>query len=546
MEYREVCTVGDLLVRGATHHPDRDVLVMPGERRTYAQLLDGAVAAARWLSGLGIRRGDRVGILMPNSLEYVETWFGIVLLGAVVVPVNGRFRSVELRHVIPHAGVRLLVVADEPGVVSYADRLLEAFPGIAEHVGAAPDAPLGVTDAPDLDHVVRLDGARAPGMLGAAELAAVGVSVPAEVVEQAAARVCLRDVATIFYTSGTTALPKGCALTHEAMTRQGQDTADRLDMREGDVVLSPLPMFHTGHTQAFYAVLSRTGTYVTMRAFEPDAGLALLREEGVTLMFTAFPAITDGLAYHPDAGPSDFARVRTVFTIAQPSQLEELEERLQGPRLVTGFGMTEFAGSLAISDPRDPLELRTVPGRPLRGARLEIRDIETDRALPHGAEGQIVARSPTRFHAYHADPTTTANALDEDGWFRTGDLGVIDEHGLLRFRDRIKDMLKVGGENVAALEIESYLMTHPDIVMAAVVGVADERYGEVPAAFVEVARGARLTEEDVVAHCRDRIASFKVPRHVRFVTEWPMSATKIRKVELRDRIAAEVGASTRA
>jgi fatty-acyl-CoA synthase len=533
VEYRAACTVGDLLVRGATRHPDRDVVVLPGERRTYAQLLDRAVGVARWLHGLGVRRGDRVGILMPNSLDYVETWFGIVLLGAVVVPINGRFRSVELRHVVPHSGIRALVVADEPGVVSYVDRLVQAFPALADQGAVAPGSRVSIPAAPNLRHVVDLAADPGPGMLGPADVAAILQEVPREVVHQAAARVCLRDEATVFYTSGTTALPKGCVLTHEAMSRQGQDTAARLDMWVGDVVLSPLPMFHTGHTQFFYAVLDRVGTYVTMRAFDADAGLALLRDEGVTVMVTAFPAITDGLAYHPDATAGDFSRVRTLFTIAQPSQLRELEDRLQGPRLVTGFGMTEFAGSLAISNPHDPQDERVVPGRPLRGAQVEIRDVATGQPVPPGVEGQIVALAPTRFEAYHDNPEATRDALGDDGWYRTGDMGVIDERGLLQFRDRIKDMLKVGGENVAALEIESHLMTHPDVVMAAVVGVPDDRFGEVPVAFVEVAPGAALSEDDVVAHCRGQIASFKVPRQVRFVDEWPMSATKIRKVELR-------------
>ncbi|WP_370324144.1 class I adenylate-forming enzyme family protein [Euzebya sp.] len=538
MEHRLVCTGGDLLIRGAAADPDRAAVVMPGERRSYAELLAAAVDAARSLHGLGVRRGDRVGILMPNSLTYLESWFGAMLLGAVVVPVNSRFRTRELRHVMPDAEVTVLLVADEPGVVSFVDRITTAFPDLADQAGAAGGAPLELPDAPDLAHVVDFSSTGAPGVIDVGRWVDARADVAPDVVELAASRVTVRDPATIFYTSGTTSLPKGCILTHEAMVRQGQDTAERMDLRVGDVMFSPLPMFHSACSQPLFAMQWVVGTYCTMPTFDAAAGLQLIRDEGTTVMYTAFPPITDGLVDHPDYDPEPFRRVRSIFTVAPPTQLRQLEAKLPGTKVVTAFGMTEVAGSIAMSDPRDPLELRIAPGKPLRGAEVEIRDIVDDTPVPDGVEGQIVGRGPTLFSGYQGSPDLTAAVLDADGWYHTGDLGVIDENGLLHFRGRLKDMLKIGGENVASIEIESHIISHPEVNMAAVVGIPDARLGEVAVAYVEPVRGASLTPEDVIEWCRGEIASFKVPRHVELITEWPMSATKIRKVDLRERAAA--------
>lgn len=535
MEYREVCTGGDLIIRGATLDPDRTAIVFPDDRRTYQQLLDGSVAAARSLHGLGVRAGDRVGVLMPNSLDYLEVWFGTLLLGAVLVPINSRFRSRELRHVVPDADIAVLAVADEEGVIAFTERVTHAFPALAEQTGAADGAPLSLTEAPALRHVVDLSSTGATGFLPAKRFEAAGADVTEAVVEHEAARVALRDPATIFYTSGTTSLPKGCVLSHEAMVRQGQETAVRMDVRRGDVMFSPLPMFHSACSQPLFAMLWSVGTYCNMQAFDAAVGLRMIAEEQATVLYTAFPPITDGLVDHPDFDPEPFRRVRSVFTVAPPTQLRELEGKLPGTKVVTAFGMTEVAGSIAMADPHDPFELRMRPGRPLRGAEVEVRTIGDNRPAPAGVEGEIVCRGTTLFSHYHGLEDKTAEVMDDEGWFHTGDLGVITVDGLLEFRGRLKDMLKIGGENVAAIEIESHLIAHPDVQMAAVVGLPDDRLGEVAVAYLEIRPGSGLTEQDIIDWCLDEIASFKIPRHVAFIEEWPMSATKIRKVDLRDR-----------
>lgn len=542
--YRELTTVGDLIVRGSVRAPDRDALVVSDERLTYAGLEARTRHLARALLGLGIQRGDRVALLMPNSLAFLEMEFACLRIGAVAVPVNARFRSVELRHVVPDAGARLLVTSDlVEDAVSYADRIVEAFPDVPTCGGGdAVDRPLDVAGAPALRHVLMMGATERPGFLGRAAFEALADGVPPDDVDRAGARVALADQAVIFYTSGTTALPKGCALSHEAITRQGLETARRQGYRDGDVLFSPLPMFHTGCTQAMIAVLQVDGTYLSQTRVDGVAGLRTIVDEGATLLFTAFPAITEGLLAAPDYRPELFRDVRVLFHIGTPDQLRGLQARVpESTRVVTGFGMTEFAGSVCIGDPEDPLDDRVHPGRPIEGAEFRVVDLATGQPAAPDVDGELLARGPTVFAGYHGRPDLTEAAFDAEGWFRTGDLAMMDAQGLLRFRGRLKDMLKIGGENVGAIEIESYLESHPDVLLASVVGVPDERLGEVAAAFVQLHPGATLSEQDVVAYCEGAIASFKVPRHVRFVTEWPMSATKILKDPLRTRMLDELG-----
>ena len=542
--YRELTTLGDLVVRAADRVPERTALVVSDERATYRELEARTRELARSLLGIGVTRGERVAVLLPNSLLFLELLFACARIGAVVVPINARFRSVELRHVIPDVGARLLITSDlVEDAVSFADRIVEAFPSIPAGDGSL-GRPLAMDAAPGLQHVVLLGSTRRPGFLSQEAFGAAGRGIDPGRVDTEGDRVSLRDPAIIFYTSGTTALPKGCTLSHESVTRQGLDTARRQGYRDGDVLLSPLPMFHTGCTQALIAVLQVHGTYLSMTRVDGVAGMRMIVEERATLLFTAFPAITEGVLAAPEYTPEALRDVRVLFHIGTPDQLRGLQRRVpEGTKVITGFGMTEFAGSVCVGDPADPLEQRVHPGRPLAGSEFLVRDLATGEPAAAGVDGELFARGPTIFSGYHGRPDLTDAAFDAEGWYRTGDLGMLDEDGLLRFRGRLKDMLKIGGENVGAIEIESHLESHPDILLASVVGVPDDRLGEVAVAFVELRDGATLTEADVIAHCDGDIASFKVPRHVRFVTEWPMSATKIAKDPLRVRILEELGAA---
>ncbi len=259
-------------------------------------------------------------------------------------------------------------------------------------------------------------------------------------------------------------------------------------------------------------------------------------------MFPAFPTITMQLLDHPTYTPDSFASVRVAINVGPPEELRAMQERMPHTTQITVFGMTETGGSAAMCERDDSLAHRTeTSGFALPGNEIQIRDPDSGAQLPAGEPGEIVVRGRGVFSGYHNAPEKTAASFYEGGWFRTGDLGVMDGDGRVSFRGRLKDMLKVGGENVAAVEVEGFLATHPAVNLAQVVGVPDGKYGEVPAAFIELAPGASATEGEIIDYCQGEIATFKIPRHVRFLDQWPMGATKILKYELRERICSELG-----
>lgn len=545
--YLELCTVGDLVVRGRAHRPEQDAVVFPEARRTYRELEQRATTVARSLHGMGLAPGDRVGVFMPNRPEFLEILFGALFLGAVVVPVNARFRHRELRHVIGDAEMRVLFVGDAPGdPTRRADVVSEAL-GPVDRAGtfaAGEVARLHADAAPRLEAVVTLDPAEAPGFLSDQAFSRLARDATGEAVHARRRRVAVRDVALMFYTSGTTSMPKGCLLSHEALVRTGICTRERLGYRDGDRVFAPCPMFHTASTQPMIAAMHALGTMVTMGHFEPEGALALVENEGVTAMFPAFPALTEGMLGSPHYRTESFRRVRTVFTVAPTPALRSMQHRMPHTRLVNAYGMTEFGGSVVMVSPEDEDDVRLgTQGPPFPGIEIGIRD-ESNADLGTGRRGEIVVRGPSMFAEYHRDPAKTAECIDADGWFHTGDLGALGEDGRLRFQGRLKDMLKIGGENVAAIEIASCLQELAQVSEAHVVGIADAKYGEVPAAFIALHPGATLTEQDAIEHCVAQLARFKVPRYVRFVTEWPMSSTKVQTARLREQLETELRAGS--
>jgi fatty-acyl-CoA synthase len=527
-DWVEVGPIGDVLVRAAVRWPHKEAIVFPGERRAYGEMLAAAERCACSLLGLGVEPGDRVGILMPNCFDFLELQLACALLGVSVVPVNVRFRALELGYVL-----------EDSGMVAIATNDL-----IADHVDLASllsEAAAG--RPPTLRHMITLGESSPVGFVDRATFVAAGGGVPVSAVHRARRRVRLRDEAMLMYTSGTTTNPKGCVLTHEALVRTGAAAAERWELAHDERFWNPLPMFHMGQVFPLLAHMSVGATLVTCTHFDASDALRQLEAERITFAYPTFPAITQDLIRHPDFERTDLRTIRLVNDTGPPETMREVQERFAPAPVVTLFGMTETCGGVSWSGPADPYEQRmTTGGLPLRGVDVRVVDPETGEELPIGERGEITLRSPGLFERYHNDPEKTAHAM-RGGWFHTGDLGRVDEDGRLTFLGRLKDMLKVGGENVAALEIEAYLATHPAVKIVQVVGIPDARLQEVPAAFVELADGVEASEEDLIEFCRGRIARFKVPRYVRFVTDWPMSASKVQKFRLREELVEELEAA---
>jgi acyl-CoA synthetase (AMP-forming)/AMP-acid ligase II len=540
----QVTTLGDLLLTAADRYPNSPALIFPDRRMSYAQLAERALARARSLQALGVKPHDHVGLLLPTSFEFAEFLFAIALCGAVAVPLNARYKHNELAYVIENGDLVAVVTTDRiADHVNFVERLNLALPGLAQ---VTDPRRLSLPAAPRLRNLILLGETPTPGFLTQREFDALASESPEDRVHESRLCVRLRDVAIMLYTSGTTANPKGCLLTHEAMVRNSIALGrHRYALEQEDVFWSPLPMFHIAAILPLCAIFDVGGAYATMMYFDAGVALRMLESEKVTATYPCFVTIMSDLIYHPSFAQTDLSRITLMnsnFAVQPPGIAAAMLKSLPQATYVGTFGMTETAGTVTTSRLDDPLEQRLKRlGKPLPGVEVRIVDMETGEDAPPGGRGEVLVRGYSVLEGYYKDPEKTAKALDTDGWYHTGDIGSLDEAGTMMFHGRLKDMLKVGGENVAAAEIEGCLQRHPAVKLAQVVGIPDQRLMEVAAAFIERKPDASVSEQELVDFCRREIAGFKVPRHVRFVAEWPMSSSKIQKFRLREQLVRELG-----
>ncbi|MBY8860385.1 acyl--CoA ligase [Nocardia sp. CA2R105] len=538
-DWCEVAPLGDLLVRGAHRHPERDVLVLPHARYTYAELLERSLRVARGLIACGVEQGDHVALLAPNGIEFVEGFFGAALIGCVVVPISARHKAHELGYIIENADcAALLTVSGADDYVDFADVLCRALPTLAE----AGSGELDLAEAPRLRQAILLRGDGKPGFISRTRFDTAAASISDDVVHRLRRRIRIRDIAAIMYTSGTTANPRGCMMTHEAMTRGPVERAtSRLVADRGHISWAGGPLFHIAALAPLIGAIGAGGTYLTDIYFDAGRAIDLMAAEHVTVAWPWFPAPMQSILAHPDFDAGRLDSLRYLFLIGPRVLITQVQNLFPDAELVAACGMTETAGIYALSEPDETFEDRSgAQGKPAPGMQIRIVDPETGTEQPVGVPGEILIRGYCVTDGYYKDPVKTAEAFDSDGWLRTGDLYSRTDSGCLVFHGRLKDMLKVGGENVAAIEVESFLCEHPAVLTAAIVGRPDDRLDEVPVAFVETRSGATLTEKELIAFCEGKISRYKIPRAVFFVEpgNWPMSATKINKRELRARLTA--------
>lgn len=516
-----------------------DAVVFPHERITYPELAELSNRYAKALIGLGIQRYDKVGILIPSGVDFFALLFAIFKAGAIAVPVNGRFKERELRHVLTKSDMKVLFTSsDTREFTDYAALLLSAIPALADF---AHDC--GTTDVlGQVEHVICISGDAPHGFLTRDEFEGKAVPVSDADLLRRRMGVRIRDTAILMFTSGTTAYPKAAMLSHEALSRGGLAYAhSRLALTSSDRVWTAMPLYHIGGIGYGFGAFCVGAAYCHCGFFNPEVSLRQLADEKCTVALPSFETIWLSIINQPAFSEIDLSSLRLIFMVGVPEQLQRLQMRIPHAVQIGGFGSTESSAFLCMNLPTDPLEARMKTcGHPLPGMEVRIVDPDSGAELGPDQRGEIQYRGPKLFDGYYKEPELTRQAIDEHGWFHSGDLGELDKDGRLLFKGRLKDMLKVGGENVAAVEIEDFLIAHPAILIVQVVSAPDSRYDEVPTAFVQLKEGAACSEEEVINFCLGRIATFKVPRYVRFVTEWPMSGTKIQKFVLREWIADEL------
>jgi len=497
-------------------HGHREAVVDGDLRLSYERFFDRCDRWASALAGMGVARGDRVATIAPNTHAQLESFYAVPQLGAVLVPINYRLAAAEFAYIVNHSGATVVCVDSD---------YLDAVDGVRDQM-------------PQVRHFVAFDGARDGWVDYPAGVATASPGFERPEIGE-------RDLLTINYTSGTTARPKGVMITHRNAAINTIGALLHLPIEVGERYLWTLPMFHANGWTYTWAVTAAAGVHVCLRKIEPAAVFRLIREERVSWLCAA-PTVLISLANAPAEDRGEVPAGVHVVTAGAPPAAATIE-RLEGEfdwEVTQVYGLTETAPFITICAPLPEHEALTPADRAVVKARQgvelltsgELRVVdEVGSEVPADGQtmGEIVVRGNVVMAGYYRDPDATKQVMG-DGWFHSGDVAVVHPDGYVEIRDRIKDVIISGGENISSVEVEGVLLRHPAVAEAAIVGLADERWGEAPYAFVVLRDGEQASEEEIIAFARDRLAHFKAPRGVSFVAELPKTATgKIQKFVLR-------------
>ncbi|MFC9278148.1 FadD3 family acyl-CoA ligase [Streptomyces collinus] len=523
-------TIPGLVRWSAGRYADTEAVVEGRTRITYADLGARVERAAAATLASGVRTGDRVAVWAPNCLDWIVAALGAVSAGAVLVPLNTRFKGAEAVDVLRRSGARLLFVTGTFLGTSYVASLRRA-------AGATGGDGRPLPGLPALEHVVVLSDDAPRSFLTWKDFLAAGEGTGADEVRARAAGLTGDSLSDIVFTSGTTGRPKGVMTTHRQTLRAYEIWAALAGLRAGDRYLIVNPFFHTfGYKAGVIACLMRGATMIPQPVFDVDTALANIAAERVSVL-PGPPTLHQSLLDHPARDAHDLSALRLVVTGAAVVPLR-LVERLRGElgvdTVLTAYGLSEASGIVTMCRRGDdPSVIAATSGRAIPGTEVKVVDAG-GAPVPPGSPGEVLVRGFNVMRGYFEDPAATREAVSPDGWLRTGDVGVLDTAGNLRITDRLKDMFIVGGFNAYPAEIEQLLGAHPEVAEVAVVGVPDARLGEVGAAYVVRRPGAVLTADDLIAWSRREMANYKVPRTVRFVRALPRNASgKVVKGELR-------------
>ncbi|MER5831911.1 FadD3 family acyl-CoA ligase [Streptomyces sp. NPDC002130] len=525
-------SVPDLVRTATERYADTEAVVEGRTRVTYAELGARVERAAAACLATGVEPGDRVAVWAPNSLDWIVGALGAVSAGAVLVPLNTRFKGTEAADVLRRSGARLLFVTGTFLGTSYVASLRRAA-GDGPGTGPLPGLPA-------LKHAVVLSGDAPADFLTWKDFLAAGEGVGTADVRERSAAVQGSWPSDIIFTSGTTGRPKGAVITHGQTLRAYDIWGDLAGLTRGDRYLIVNPFFHTfGYKAGVIACLMRGATMIPQPVFNVTTVLANIAAERVSVL-PGPPTLLQSLLDHPARDAHDLTALRLVVTGAAvvPLRLvERLRTELGVDTVLTAYGLSEASGVVTMCRRGDdPTVIASTSGRAIPGTRLRVVDPE-GRPLAPGLPGEVLVRGFHVMTGYYEDEQATAEVLSQDGWLRTGDVGVLDAAGNLRITDRLKDMFIVGGFNAYPAEIEQLLGLHPDVADVAVIGVPDARLGEVGRAYVVRRPGALLTADDLIAWSRREMANYKVPRSVAFVAELPRNASgKVVKGALRDAV----------
>jgi len=532
-------TIGNVFDGAVEKFPDKEALRYQARGVPYGEMAEKVESLAKALMELGVEPGQRVGIWMPNYPEWIYTNLAIAKIGAVTVPINIRFKSREVAYILRNAEITSLIMADRFLTNHFSEIIYEISPELAK----AKKGDLHLAALPDLKNIICLN--EMPGMFGFNDMIALGhgLALDSELKSRQRA-VRPEDAVNVFYTSGTTGLPKGAMADHNVLVNI-ENYIDWMDVTEKDVFLIPSPLFYT--TANYWCMLCpimagatmSMGTYFTL-----EEKLELISKDKVTFLVGMAKMWVD-MVSHLKSHPSDTSSLRIGWTGGGPITVEELEAVTRNivGNIVGLYGMTETGGITTMTKRGDPLQvLASTVGTPLPNFELKVIDPKTGEPLSDGKPGELCVKGPYVIKGYLNMAAKDQDIyFDKEGWYHTQDIVLRHENGYYSFVGRIKDMIKVGGENVSLNEIDDFLRGHEKVKMACSIGVPDSAKQEVPLAFIETVDGMDLTEGEIVDYCKGKIASYKIPKYIRFISDWPTTPTgKIQRFKLSEKANNEL------
>jgi HIP---CoA ligase len=520
-------TTPRLLHSSAERFSAREAIVdvSDGRALSFAGLATATHDAARAFLAMGVERGDRVAIWAPNVWEWVVAALGLHSAGAVLVPLNTRFKGREAAYILGKSRAKVLVT-----ITGFLD---------TDYVTLLQDAVDVEADLPDLEAIVVLRGESPEGTRSWPEFLASGSVVDSALADARAQAIEPGDLSDILFTSGTTGNPKGAMLTHAQTLRAYRDWSDVVGLREHDRYLIVNPFFHAfGYKAGWLAALMMGATIFPQSVFDAEEVFGRIPRDRITAL-PGPPTLYQTILNHPGRAEHDLSSLRLAVTGAAAIPVElivRMRDELTFETIITGYGLTESCGIATMCrHDDDPETIATTSGRAIPGTEVLVVG-EGGSEVERGEPGEVVIRGYNVMHGYLDEPDETAATVDHDGWLHTGDVGVMDDRGYLRITDRTKDMFIVGGFNAYPAEIENLFLRNDKVAQVAVVGVPDERMGEVGMAFIVLRPGESATPDELVEWSRAEMANYKVPRYVEIVDELPLNATgKVLKYELRDR-----------
>ncbi|MDA8235047.1 MAG: long-chain-fatty-acid--CoA ligase [Clostridia bacterium] len=514
-------TVGGCLAESTERNPNGLAVVDNIRRLTYSELLVEAQAFAAGLLRLGVQKGDRVAVCLPNWHEFIISYFAIGLVGAVIIPLNIRYKPREVEYVLDNAGVAAVITAQTFGSYGLMDMYLELKPALSNFTNLI---------------VVRATGAIPQGVAVFEEVIRTnqGAPLPTPLIKPE------EDLFAILYTSGTTGAPKGAMLTHRNLVHTSVTGAEIIESSPKDVYLIPVPIFHIfGMGPSILTAISSGAGLVLLEGYKPEAALELIQREKVTVHH-GVPTMFIMELNHPDFDKYDLSSLRTGIIGGAPCPIETVKaiRTRMGCNICISYGLTETSPILTATRlDDDDIDIAETVGRAAPGVEIKIVDNQ-GQTLGSNEVGEIVARSRGVMKGYFGKPVETAEALSADGWFSTGDLGTIDDRGFIRIVGRKKEMIIRGGYNIYPREVEEVLYLHPVVLEVAVIGIPDPVMGERTYACIKLKPGAAANEAEIQAFSKTQLANYKVPDRVVFIQEFPTTASgKIRKLDLKELVA---------